>query len=218
QHPVARGGVQVAGARVLRQVPDRAAAVDLPGVRQGLAGQHLQRGRLAGAVAADESDPVAGLYPQLGAGQQDARAGAQFETGGTDHENGSLSGSSDGPGQACAPAAGAVGAGLVSLRRAARVRVYRALTRGPPQDYRARCRGTPAGMELNEGANLDTSQVEDVRGSTGGGGGGFGLPIPIGGGRMGLVSTVVILGIMLCVGGVFGRNLIGGGSGAQPNN
>ena len=73
-------------------------------------------------------------------------------------------------------------------------------------------------MELNEGANLDTSQVEDVRGSTGGGGGGFGLPIPIGGGRMGLVSTVVILGIMLCVGGVFGRNLIGGGSGAQPNN
>jgi len=70
-------------------------------------------------------------------------------------------------------------------------------------------------MELNEGANLDTSQVEDVRGSTGGGGGGFGLPIPIGGGRMGLVSTVVILGIMLCVGGVFGRNLIGGGSGGR---
>jgi uncharacterized protein len=84
-----------------------------------------------------------------------------------------------------------------------------------------------AAMDLNENADLDTSQVEDVRGSTGGGGGGFGggfggggFPIPIGGGRGGIGITIVILVVLLCLGGVFGRNLLGGGGGgsAQPNN
>jgi uncharacterized protein len=77
-------------------------------------------------------------------------------------------------------------------------------------------------MELNENANLDTSQVEDVRGSTGGGfggGGGRGFPIPIplggGGGRLGLLLTVVIVLGMVCLGGVFGRNMLGGGGGGQ---
>jgi predicted metalloprotease len=65
-------------------------------------------------------------------------------------------------------------------------------------------------MELNENADIDTSQVDDQRGSGGGGGGGFGgLPIPIGGG--GLVG--IIIGIIVLVGGAFfGVNNLGGGS------
>jgi predicted metalloprotease len=78
-------------------------------------------------------------------------------------------------------------------------------------------------MELNENANLDTSQVEDLRGSTGGGGGGFGgggggfggIPIPIGGGKIGLIVTLVIVVGMLCLGGGLGSNLLGGKSGDQ---
>ena len=63
-------------------------------------------------------------------------------------------------------------------------------------------------MELNENADIDTSQVEDQRGS--GGGGGFGgLPIPIGGGGLiGIIITVVIA----LVGGYFGVNSLGGGN------
>ena len=83
-------------------------------------------------------------------------------------------------------------------------------------------------MELNENANLDTSQVEDLRGSTGGGGGfgggfgrggGGGIPIPLpsgGGGWIGLILTIVVL-----VGGAIfgGANLLGGGGGNQtPDN
>jgi len=61
-------------------------------------------------------------------------------------------------------------------------------------------------MELNENADLDTSQVEDMRGSRGGagGGGGFGLPIPgLGGGKGGiglvLIAVLCLVGF-LCVG------------------
>jgi predicted metalloprotease len=81
-------------------------------------------------------------------------------------------------------------------------------------------------MEFNDDADLDTSQVDDVRGSGGGGGGGgFGglgglpIPIPMGGGRGGIIVTVVILAIVLCGGGVLGRNMLGGGGGsAKPDN
>jgi predicted metalloprotease len=72
-------------------------------------------------------------------------------------------------------------------------------------------------MELNENADVDTSQVEDQRGSGGGGGGGFGgLPIPLGGGGLvGLIITVVLL----AVGGYFGVNQLGGDSGSgQADN
>ncbi len=69
QHPVAGGDVEVAGARVLRQVADGAGPVDLAGVRLALAGEDLQRGGLAGAVAADQADPVAGLHAQGGVGR-----------------------------------------------------------------------------------------------------------------------------------------------------
>ncbi|GAA2865403.1 membrane protein [Actinoplanes cyaneus] len=66
-------------------------------------------------------------------------------------------------------------------------------------------------MELNENAEIDTSQVEDGRGSGGGGGGFGGLPIG-GGGLTGIIVTV----LLALVGGYFGiNNLGGGGSGSS---
>ncbi|MER7165178.1 neutral zinc metallopeptidase [Micromonospora sp. NPDC000207] len=59
-------------------------------------------------------------------------------------------------------------------------------------------------MELNENARIDTSQVDDRRGSGGGGRAG-GIPIPIGRGPGGLVGLAVMLVIAL-VGGGFGLN------------
>jgi hypothetical protein len=85
QHPVLAQHGKVAGARVLRQVADLAAPVDGAAVRQRLAGQHAQGGGLAGAVAADQPDAVAGLDAQGGAGQQDPGAGTQLQVGGGDH-------------------------------------------------------------------------------------------------------------------------------------
>ncbi|PZV90835.1 hypothetical protein SAMN05443287_11256 [Micromonospora phaseoli] len=64
-------------------------------------------------------------------------------------------------------------------------------------------------MELNENARIDTSQVEDRRGS-GGGGGGLGIPIPIGGGRGGIVGIIIAVLVAL-VGGGFGLNAMTGG-------
>ncbi|MER5455978.1 neutral zinc metallopeptidase [Micromonospora sp. NPDC002389] len=70
-------------------------------------------------------------------------------------------------------------------------------------------------MELNENARIDTSQVEDRRGG-GGGGGGLGIPIPIGGGRGGIVGLVIAVLVAL-VGGGFGLNAMTGG-GEQGDN
>jgi predicted metalloprotease len=76
-------------------------------------------------------------------------------------------------------------------------------------------------MELNENADIDTSQVQDQRGSGGGGGGGGfgGLPIPIGGG--GIIGIVIFL-VVAVVGGFFGVNNLGGdggsGSGSGGDN
>jgi predicted metalloprotease len=77
-------------------------------------------------------------------------------------------------------------------------------------------------MELNENANLDTSQVEDLRGSGGGGGGGLGggggFPIPIpssGGGWVGVIVTVVAVVGSLIFGGA---NLLGGDSGSPQGD
>ena len=67
-------------------------------------------------------------------------------------------------------------------------------------------------MELNENADIDTSQVEDRRGSGGGGGGLGGLPIG-GGGLVGVIVTIVLA----LVGGYFGINQIGGGSDTGDN-
>ncbi|MGH3736702.1 MAG: KPN_02809 family neutral zinc metallopeptidase [Micromonosporaceae bacterium] len=76
--------------------------------------------------------------------------------------------------------------------------------------------------DLNEGAELDTSQVEDMRGGGGGGGGGFGrgggFPIPLPGGRLG--GGIAGLVIMLILGYLgYSGNLPGlsdGGSGNAP--
>ncbi|RKN50640.1 neutral zinc metallopeptidase [Micromonospora endolithica] len=72
-------------------------------------------------------------------------------------------------------------------------------------------------MELNENARIDTSQVDDRRGSGGGGGIG-GIPIPIGGGRGGIVGIVIAVLVAL-VGGGFGLNAAtNGGGGEQGDN
>ncbi|BBH67073.1 membrane protein [Actinoplanes sp. OR16] len=65
-------------------------------------------------------------------------------------------------------------------------------------------------MELNERADIDTSQIEDGRRSGGGGIGG----LPIGGG--GLAGIVVTLVIAL-VGGYFGINTMGGDGGGSSS-
>ncbi|WP_027344675.1 KPN_02809 family neutral zinc metallopeptidase [Hamadaea tsunoensis] len=62
-------------------------------------------------------------------------------------------------------------------------------------------------MSLNENADVDTSQVTDVRGSGGGGGGGFRM----GGG---LIGTLVTLALLV-IGGITGVNVLGGGGGGD---
>src|SRR3954453_8177805 len=57
-------------------------------------------------------------------------------------------------------------------------------------------------MRFNEGADLDTSDITDIRGSGGGGGCG-GRRIAVGGGGLGLVGLIVVVLI----------NVLGGGSG-----
>ena len=66
-------------------------------------------------------------------------------------------------------------------------------------------------MELNENAQVDTSQIDDERSSGGGGGGGGGIGgLPIGGGGLtGIIVTVLIA----LVGGYFGINNLTGDSG-----
>jgi predicted metalloprotease len=83
-------------------------------------------------------------------------------------------------------------------------------------------------MELNNDAELGSGQVEDMRGSTGGGGGGFfggggggggfgGLPI--GGGKIGLIITLVVVVAGLCLGGgTLGKSMFGGSSTPKADN
>ena len=81
QHAVAGGDVEVAAARVLRQVPDLADDVDLAGVRDALPRQRGEGGGLAGAVAADQADAVARLHAEGGVADEDAGAGTKLEAG-----------------------------------------------------------------------------------------------------------------------------------------
>ena len=85
EDPVERDDVEVAGARVLRQVADVVAARDLARRGLGLAREGLGQGRLAGAVAADEADPVARGDLERRLVQQDAGADAQLDAVGGDH-------------------------------------------------------------------------------------------------------------------------------------
>jgi uncharacterized protein len=72
-------------------------------------------------------------------------------------------------------------------------------------------------MDLNENAQIDTSQVEDQRGSGGGGLGGF-IPIGGGGGRGGIIGLIVTVALVLLGGGYGASQLLGGGGGGQSDN
>jgi len=63
-------------------------------------------------------------------------------------------------------------------------------------------------MRFDENAQLDTSNIDDLRGS-GGGGGGLGGRVAIGGGGLGIVGIILFLLLQFLGGG-------GGGSGALP--
>ncbi len=65
QHPVAGQHLEIALFGILGQVTDFAGAGDRPGVRLGLARKDAQRGGLAGAVAPNQPDAIAGLDPQV---------------------------------------------------------------------------------------------------------------------------------------------------------
>lgn len=71
-------------------------------------------------------------------------------------------------------------------------------------------------MELNENARIDTSQVDDRRGS--GGGGGMGIPIPGGGGGRGGLIGLVIAVLVALVGGGFGLNAATNGGGSEQGD
>jgi hypothetical protein len=88
QHPVARGDVEVARARVLGQVAHRATPRDGAAVGRALTGQDAKAGGLAGAVAPDQTDAVAGLDAQRGGFEQYARASTQLEVSCGNHELG----------------------------------------------------------------------------------------------------------------------------------
>jgi len=64
-------------------------------------------------------------------------------------------------------------------------------------------------MELNESAQIDTSQVEDRRRSGGGGLGGMPIPIPTG--RGGLIGTLITVVLLLIGGGLVGTNMMDDG-------
>ncbi|MFC0003121.1 KPN_02809 family neutral zinc metallopeptidase [Micromonospora siamensis] len=72
-------------------------------------------------------------------------------------------------------------------------------------------------MELNDRAELDTSQVNDLGGSGGGGrGGGFPIPIPGGGGGRGGIVGIIIAVLVALVGGGFGLNAATNDGGGDP--
>ena len=64
-------------------------------------------------------------------------------------------------------------------------------------------------MRFNENANLDTSSIDDLRGS-GGGGGGLGGRVAVGGGGLGIVGLIIFFLLQMLGGGG------GGGGGGIP--
>jgi predicted metalloprotease len=68
-------------------------------------------------------------------------------------------------------------------------------------------------MRFDEGADLDTSQIDDLRGSRGGGGGPLGGRVAIGGGGLGIVGLILFFLISQLGGGGGGG---GGGGFALP--
>ena len=90
EDPVAGEHVGVAGARVLRQVADAAGGDDLAGRGQRVPGEDLGERGLAGAVAADEADLVAGGDAEADVLHQQACARADLELVCGDHVTGIL--------------------------------------------------------------------------------------------------------------------------------
>src|SRR5690606_16231972 len=131
------------GARVLRQVADRAGAQDRPGGRLGLPRQGAGQGGLARTVATDEADTVPRRDPERRLFEEETRAHAQLHARGNDHR-----------------ALLEVSCGRAVL---ASLRVTGA--------RRGRFSGKVDGMTFKENARLDTSQVGTGGGRRMGGGG-----------------------------------------------
>ena len=75
-------------------------------------------------------------------------------------------------------------------------------------------------MRFDENADLDTSQIDDLRGSGGGGGGGYGGRVALGGGGLGIVGLILffLLSQLGGVGGAGGGGLgLPGGLSGLPN-
>ena len=85
EHPVHREHVEVTRAGVLREVADLAGPDDLAAGRLGLPRERLGERGLAGAVASDEPDPVAGGDAERRLLEQHACADAQLDGLGSDH-------------------------------------------------------------------------------------------------------------------------------------
>ena len=85
EDPVPGEDLEITGARVLRQVADPAAGRDRAAGRLTDAGQHLGQGRLPGPVAADESDSVTGRDSEARVLEEQSRARAELDVGGSDH-------------------------------------------------------------------------------------------------------------------------------------
>ncbi|CAL9600647.1 hypothetical protein SUDANB37_05452 [Streptomyces sp. enrichment culture] len=86
QDAVQDGDGGVGGAGVLGEEPDGTGGGDRARGGPGLSGEGGHQGGLARAVAADETDPVAGGDGKGDLGQQKARARAQFDIANGDHE------------------------------------------------------------------------------------------------------------------------------------
>ena len=87
QHPVHGHDVQIAGAGVLREVADGAAAADRAGRGQGVPGQHLEQGCLARPVPAHEANAITGGDLEAAVFEQQARPRAQFDATGHNQRN-----------------------------------------------------------------------------------------------------------------------------------
>jgi len=85
QDPVHRQHVEVAGAWVLREVPDVAGPGDPSTGGLGLTGQHAGERRLARAVAAHQADPVPRRDPERRTGEQAPGTDAQLDVVRGDH-------------------------------------------------------------------------------------------------------------------------------------
>ena len=90
EDPVPCDDRQVTGPRILRKVGNGHRSADRSCRRQGLAGEDLGEGGLAGAVASDEPDPVPGRDLKGHRLEELATAGSKLEVRGGDHRTSSV--------------------------------------------------------------------------------------------------------------------------------